>query len=163
MGGQAGAARDFDKVMKASKWFIFQAEQEFSLCRSAEGILKYPLMLTENNAGLGERSGTFSVFAPYPGHFVIKQSPACCAMQLLAEVQVHEAGLPSQSITELLALVPGWWTCRNMGRKGLGWRGAGVSIEFLQVSCICPNIEVSKSRIILTLRDLSLKVVSWFL
>lgn len=42
MGGQAGAARDFDKVMKASKWFIFQAEQEFSLCRSAEGILKSP-------------------------------------------------------------------------------------------------------------------------
>lgn len=64
-------------------------------------------MLSEDNAGLDERSGTFSVFAPYPCHFVIEQSPACCAMQLLAEVQVPEAGLPSKSIVELLALVPG--------------------------------------------------------
>lgn len=73
MGGQAGATRDFDKVMKAFKWFIFWAEQEFRLCGSEE-ILKYPLMLSGNNGGLGERSGAFSVFVPYPGHFVAEQN-----------------------------------------------------------------------------------------
>lgn len=98
MGGKAGATRDFDKVMKASKWFSFWAEQEFRLCRSAEEILKYPLMLSGNNGGLGERSGAFSVFVPYPGHFAVEQNPACCVMQQLAKVQVPKAGPPAQSI-----------------------------------------------------------------
>lgn len=76
------------------------------MCRSAEEILKYSLMLSMNNEGLDERSGSFSVFVPYRGHFVAEQNPACCVAQQLAEVQIPEAGLSFQSITEPLPSVP---------------------------------------------------------
>jgi len=63
-------------------------------------------MLSGNNGGLGERPGAFSVFVPYPGHFVAEQNLACCAMQQLVKVQIPKAGLSFQSITELLPCVP---------------------------------------------------------
>lgn len=81
-------------------------EQEFRLCRSAEEILKYSLMLSGNNGGLGERSGAFSVFVPYPGHFVAEQNLVRCVVQQLAKVQMPKGGPSFQSITELLSSVP---------------------------------------------------------
>lgn len=96
---------------------FFEQNQEFRLCRSAEEILKYLLMLSGNNGRLGERSGAFFVFVPYPGHFVAEQNRACCVMQQLAKVQMPKAGPSFQSITELLPFVPEWQTCRNMGEK----------------------------------------------
>lgn len=133
--GRAGrATRDFDKVMKASKRFIFWSEQEFRLFRPAEEIFKYPLMLSGNNGGLGERSGTISVFVPYPGHFVAEQNPVCCAMQQLAEVQMPKAGPSFQSITELLPSLPELQTCRNMGRKITAERKQELGVKnYMQV------------------------------
>lgn len=63
-------------------------------------------MLSGNNRGLGERSGAFSVFVLYPGHFLAEQNHSCCVMQQLAKVQMLKAGPSFQSITELPLTLP---------------------------------------------------------
>lgn len=63
-------------------------------------------MLSMNNGGLGGRSDSFSVFAPYRGRLVAEQDSACCVAQELAKVQIPKSGLSFQSIAEPLPSVP---------------------------------------------------------
>lgn len=117
VGGHSGAAGDFDKVMKASKWFIFWAEQEFRLCGSAEEIFKVP---------------SYAVWEQYRTCWKIRCVFCLCALSrtfcwwtkacLLCDAAACQ-GSDAQSWPSFSehrwapGFCPEWETCRNMGRK----------------------------------------------
>lgn len=100
MGGLA--TRDFDKVMKASKWFIFWAEQEFRLCRSAEEIFKIPSHAVWEQWRTWWKIRCIFCLCPLPGHFEQQAGVCSATMQQQAKVQMPKAEPSFQSIAELL-------------------------------------------------------------
>lgn len=126
MGGQAGATRDCDKVMKASKWFIFLRRTGVQAVQAWRDF-KAPSQAAWEQWRLGEPSGAFAVFVSYPGRFVAEQNSAHHARQQLAKAQIPKARLSFQSITELLPSGPKWQTWGNMG--SVSWGEAWVRVS----------------------------------
>lgn len=90
-------------------------------------------MLSVNNGGLGERSGSLSVFVPYPGHFVTEQKPCLLCDKRLSKFRFPKldfffrASLRSYLLFQNEKLVETW--------GGKSWlRGSQTGGELLHVS-----------------------------